>query len=61
MTTSQMEPESFWDLLDARLNQTELELRLEHDDFYSQPDWEVFQMRYASADGYRLFAWLSVP
>jgi len=61
MTTSQIEPESFWDSLDARLNQTKLELRLEHDDFYSQSEWDVYKAHYLGLGGYQLFAWLSVP
>jgi len=61
MTTSQMESENFWDSLDARLNQTELELRLEHDEFYSQPEWDVYRAHYLGLGGYQLFAWLSVP
>jgi cephalosporin-C deacetylase-like acetyl esterase len=34
---------------------------LERDSFYSQPEWQVYRMRYTSLDGYRIFAWLSIP
>ena len=46
---------------EAALAEFPVDVHLERDDFYSQPDWDVFQMRYTSADGFRLFAWLSVP
>ena len=61
MTIRDMEPESFWDSLDAQLNTTDLELRLEHDYFYSQPEWDVYRVHYLGLGGYQLFAWLSVP
>ncbi len=58
MTT---EADRFWRQTEAVLDEVPVDVRLHRDDFYSQPDWDVFQMRYASADGFRLFAWLSVP
>ena len=61
MTLRQIEPESFWESLDAQLASTELDLRLEHDEFYSQPEWDVYRMHYHSLGGYQLFAWLSSP
>jgi len=51
----------FWSQTEAILDEVPADVRLHQDDFYSQPDWDVFQMRYTSADGFRLFAWLSVP
>ena len=51
----------FWRQTEAVLDEVPVDVRLHRDDFYSQPDWDVFQMRYASADGFRLFAWLSAP
>ena len=51
----------FWRETEAVLAELSVDVRLHRDDFYSQPDWDVFQVRYTSADGYRLFAWLSVP
>ena len=61
--------ESFWDgldreLADVSLNQSlnqSLDLTLEVDSFYSQPEWTVYRMGYNSTDGHRLFSWLSVP
>ncbi|MDA0263760.1 MAG: acetylxylan esterase [Chloroflexi bacterium] len=58
MTTS---ADRFWQQTEAALAEFPLELHLERDAFYSQPDWDVFRMRYRSADGYWLFAWLSAP
>lgn len=58
MTTA---ADRFWRETEAVLAELPAEIRLQKDDFYSQPDWDVFQMRYTSADGFRLFAWLSVP
>jgi len=51
----------FWRETEAVLAELSVDVRLHRDHFYSQPDWDVFQMRYTSADGYRLSAWLSVP
>ena len=53
--------ERFWQEAEAALAEFPVDVRLDRDDFYSQPDWDVYQMRYTSADGRRLFAWLSVP
>ncbi|MDA1127545.1 MAG: acetylxylan esterase [Chloroflexi bacterium] len=51
----------FWQETEAALAEFPVDVRINRDDFYSQPDWDVFQMRYTSADGFRLCAWLSVP
>lgn len=61
MTLIGPEVQGFWDGLDRDLAGIPLALRLERDAFYSQPEWDVYRMRYNSADGYRLFAWLSIP
>ena len=53
--------DSFWAEIDRQLSEVPQEVNLERDDFYSQPDWDVFQMRYTGLKGYRLFAWLSIP
>lgn len=55
------EVRGFWDGLDRELAGIPLALTVQRDGFYSQPEWEVYQMRYQGADGYRLFAWLSIP
>ena len=52
---------AFWDALDQELAAIPLELTLERDSFYSQPEWSVYRMHYTGIDGYRLFAWLSIP
>jgi len=58
MTTA---ADRFWQQTEAVLSELPLNIRLERDEFYSQPDWDVFQMRYQSFGGYWLYAWLSVP
>ena len=56
-----MTPTSFWDKTKAQLAETSLDLSVERDSFYSQPEWEVYRLNYNTTDGHRLFAWLSVP
>ena len=53
--------DKFWQQTEAALAELSPDVSLRRDDFYSQPDWDVYQMRYTSVDGYWLFAWLSVP
>lgn len=61
MTSSQHGSDGFWERIEAQLAETDPDTEIERDPFYSQPEWDVFQMRYTSAGGHRLFAWLSVP
>ena len=56
MTTS-----GFWDSTEAKLAEIPLDLSVERDSFYSQPEWDVYHLGYNTTDGHRLFAWLSVP
>ena len=56
-----MTPATFWDKTEAQLTETSLDLSVERDSFYSQPEWEVYRLNYNTTDGHRLFAWLSVP
>jgi len=58
LTTS---ADQFWYQTEEALAEFPVNVRLYRDDFYSQPTWDVYQMRYTSADGATLFAWLSVP
>ena len=51
----------FWQSHRENLQVIPLEISLEVDSFYSQPEWTVYRMRYTGLGGYRLFAWLSVP
>lgn len=53
--------DDFWDGLELGLSRVSLDLSLEEDGFYSQPEWTVYRMGYNSSGGHRLFAWLSVP
>ncbi len=52
---------TFWQKIDRQLADVPLEVNLERDDFYSEPDWDVFQMGYTGLGGYQLFSWLSMP
>ena len=61
MTVTPEEIDVFWDAMDRDLTSVSLDLTLDHDSFYSQPEWSVYRMRYDSLDGYRLFAWVTVP
>ncbi len=61
MTESRVDSVAMWDSLDRQLEQIPLDLEQERDDFYSQPDWDVYRLHYTGLDGYRLFSWLSVP
>jgi cephalosporin-C deacetylase len=54
-------PAGFWERTEAQLAETPLDLSVSRDSFYSQPDWDVYQVGYNTAGGHRLFAWLSVP
>ena len=56
-----MTPAGFWERTEARLAETPLDLSVSRDSFYSQPEWDVYQVVYNTAGGHRLFAWLSVP
>ena len=51
----------FWERTEAGLAEIPPNVALERDPFYSQPEWDVYRMRYDSSDGHRRFAWLSVP
>ena len=52
---------ALWERVEAGLAETDPNVTLERDAFYSQPEWDVYRMRYDTTDGHRLFAWLSVP
>ena len=52
---------AYWLEIDRQLDDVPLEVNLERDDFYSEPDWDVFRMLFTSLAGYRLFSWLSIP
>ena len=61
MTSARQRSDDFWERIEAQLAETSPDIEIERDAFYSQPEWDVFQMRYMSAGRHRLFAWLSVP
>ena len=61
MTLEQLDEGNFWNSLDQQLAAIPLDVSLERDSFYSQLEWQVYRMHYTILDGYRLFAWLSIP
>lgn len=61
MTNAPSSPAAFWEQTEAQLAETPPDVSLERDAFYSQPEWDVYQMRYTSSGGHRLFAWFSAP
>ncbi len=61
MTSSRADFEEFWRTLIGDLTNQPLQLSVEEDSFYTQPEWTVYRMHYAGLDGYPLFAWVSIP
>ena len=61
MTTAQANSEAFWERIEAQLGETDPDIEIERDAFYSQPEWDVFRMRYTGTGGHRLFAWAVDP
>ena len=61
MTSAPSSPAAFWEQTEAQLSEIPPDVSLERDAFYSQPEWDVYRMHYASSGGHRLFAWFSVP
>ena len=61
MTSARQPSDAFWERIEAQLAETDPDIEIERDAFYSQPEWDVFRVRYTSGGGHRLFAWLSVP
>lgn len=61
MTAEGLTAGAFWERAEAQLAETPPSIELERDAFYSQPEWDVYRMRYNTTDGHRLFAWFSIP
>ena len=61
MTSVRQRSDAFWERIEAQLAETDPEIQIERDAFYSQPEWDVFRMRYTGTGRHRLFAWFSVP
>ena len=61
MARNASEYEVFWHQVDQDLGQTPLESEIQHNSFYSEDDWDVYEVRYSGLGGYHLFAWLSIP
>ena len=53
--------EGFWQRIQDELGQIRLEAEFRRNLFYSEAEWDVFEVGYNGLGGYRLFAWLSVP
>ena len=56
MTVPQSHAEAFWERVEAELAELSPNVTLEADAFYSQPEWDVYRMRYSSTGGHRLHA-----
>ena len=56
-----MTPADSWEKTESQLAETPLDISFSLDDFYSQPEWDVYRLNYNTTGGHRLFAWLSVP
>ena len=56
-----MTPADFWQRTEAQLVETPLGISVSRDDFYSQPEWDIYRLNYNTTGGHRLFGWLSVP
>ena len=61
MTSNQADFDKFWRTLSRDMTNQPLQLSVEEDSFYTQPEWTVYRMHYAGLDGYPLFAWVSIP
>ena len=53
--------EDFWQLVLEELQAIPFEVDVRSNPFYSEPEWDVFELRYSGLGGYRLFSWLSIP
>ncbi len=56
-----MTPAGLWEMTEAQLAETPPGISASRDEFYSQPEWDVYHLNYNTTGGHRLFAWLSVP
>ena len=61
MALERNEATGVWQRLEADLSGTPLEFEINRNPFYSESEWDVCEVRYKSAAGFRLFAWMSVP
>lgn len=52
---------SFWQQVDEALRPIPLEADIQRNAFYSEAEWDVYEVRYNGLSGYRLCAWLSIP
>ena len=53
--------DEFWASVVRELDEVPLDVDIQRSSFYSEPEWDVFEVRYTGLGGYRLFAWMSVP
>ena len=53
--------DGFWEGVEDELGRVPLQEEVQHDPFYSEPEWDAYRVRYDSLDGYRLSGWLSIP
>ena len=55
MTERRTDVGAMWDSLDRQLEQLPVDLEQERDEFYSQPEWDVYRLHYTGLD------WLAIP
>lgn len=53
--------DGFWAQVEEELDEVALDAEIVHSPFYSEAEWDVFEVRYNGLGGYPLFAWLSLP
>ena len=61
MSQSRDAATGIWQRLEADLSKTPLDTEVKRSPFYSESEWDISEVRYNSAGGFRLFAWMSVP
>ena len=61
MAQGTISQEAFWQRVGQELDLIPLDAEVKPNPFYSEPEWDVFEVRYSSLGGYRLFGWLSIP
>ena len=61
MTHDALAARGVWQRTETELSQTPLDPEIKRNSFYSEAEWDICEVRYNGAGGFRLFAWMSVP
>ena len=54
-------PAKFWAQLAEDLSRISPDAEIRRNAFYSEAEWDIYEVRYNSLGSFRLFAWMSVP